>query len=146
MLWVHASNAARFEQGMREIADLVRIRGRDDPKADIFKLVRDWLRGAKSGKWVLVLDNVDDASFLLAPGHGSQGRQESGNTSATLFEYLPVCDHGSILITTRSEETARKPVEFSDMIKVDLMKDGDAVGLLEKKLGDDGCPRAGNGA
>ena len=136
MLWIHGSNAARFEQGVREIAGVVKIRGRDGPKANIFKLVRDWLRSAKSGRWLLVLDNVDDASFLLEPGHSNQRTQESGNTSDTLFRYLLVYDQGSILITTRSEDAARKLVEHPDMISVGTMKGGDAVRLLEKKLGD----------
>jgi hypothetical protein len=127
VLWIHASNAARFEQGVREIASLAKIRGRDDPKANIFELVRDWLRSAKSGRWILVLDNVDDASFLLEPGHGNQGTQGSRSTSDTLFRYRPVCDRGSILITTRSEAAARKLVEHSDMINVGTMKDGDAL-------------------
>ena len=130
MLWIHASSAARFEQGVREIAGLAKIRGRDDPKANIFQLVRDWLRGVKSGRWVLVLDNLDDATFLLEPY-----RQDS-STYSTLFEYLPVCDHGSILITTRSADAARKLVQHSDMISVGVIKDGDAVRLLEKKFGD----------
>ena len=49
VLWIHASNAARFEQGVRDVADEVKINGREDPKADVFKLVRDWLRGGAKG-------------------------------------------------------------------------------------------------
>ena len=45
VFWVHASNAARFEQGYRDIADVIKIAGREDPRANIFKLVHDWLRG-----------------------------------------------------------------------------------------------------
>lgn len=41
VFWVHASNAARFEQGYRDIADVIKIARREDPKADIFKLVHD---------------------------------------------------------------------------------------------------------
>ena len=37
---------------------------------------------------------------------------------------------------TRSEDAARKLVEHSDMISVGTMKDGDALGLSVKKLGD----------
>jgi tetratricopeptide (TPR) repeat protein len=121
---------------VREIAGLVKIRGRDDPKANIFQLVRDWLRGTKSGRWILVLDNVDDTAFLLEPGGSNRGAQGRSNGSDALFGYLPVCDQGSILITTRSEDAARKLVEHSDMIRVGAMKDEDALRLLEKKLGD----------
>ena len=104
------------------------------PKPTSSKLVRDWLRSVKNRRWILVLDNVDDASFLLKPGYSNPGIQESRNTSNTLYEYLPLCAHGSILITTRSKEAARKLVEHLDMISVRAMQDGDAVRLLGQKL------------
>jgi hypothetical protein len=47
VFWVHASNAARFEQSYRDIADRVKIAGRRDPQANIFKQVHDWLRDCK---------------------------------------------------------------------------------------------------
>ena len=103
---------------------------------NILELVRDWLRGTKSGKWILVFDNIDDASLLLEPDHSNRGTQESSNTSYTLFGHLPLCEHGSILITTRSEDAAWKLVEHSDMISVGAMKNNDALRLPEKKLGD----------
>ncbi|KAK5110033.1 hypothetical protein LTR85_001791 [Meristemomyces frigidus] len=89
-----------------------------------------------SGKWILVLDNVDDASFLLESGYDNQGTKEGSKGSTTLFGYLPVYDHGSILITTRSEDAAQKLVERADMIIVGATKDEDALRLLDKKLGD----------
>jgi hypothetical protein len=53
--WVHASNAARFEQGYRDITNVVKIDGRSDAKANIFKLVHDWLRDESNGNWLLIL-------------------------------------------------------------------------------------------
>ena len=41
VFWVYASNAARFEQSYRDIADCVKISGRRNPRANIFKLVYD---------------------------------------------------------------------------------------------------------
>jgi hypothetical protein len=43
----------------------VKIPGRRSFKADIFKLVHDWLRHEKKGKWVLILDNVDNPRFIV---------------------------------------------------------------------------------
>ena len=68
---MHASNAARFEQGYQNITDAVKITGREDPKADIFKIVYDWLRGYK-GKWLLILDNVDSTDLLIKSRGASQ--------------------------------------------------------------------------
>jgi hypothetical protein len=64
VFWAHASNTARVEQSFRGIAEQVKVRGYKDPQADVFKLVHDWLRNKKNGRWLLVLDNVDDAGVL----------------------------------------------------------------------------------
>ena len=64
VFWVHASNAARFKQDYRDIAAVVNIAVREDPKVNIFKMVHDWLCKCK-GKWLIILDNVDDADFLV---------------------------------------------------------------------------------
>ncbi|KAF2718832.1 TPR-like protein [Polychaeton citri CBS 116435] len=124
-LWIHASNATRFEQSVRDIADLVHIYGRDDPKANIFALFRGWLRDLRRGKWLIILDNADDVDFLF---------QKEATTGCRPLDCLPVCEYGSILVTTRSKDAALKLVEHSNMIVVNPMDEEDAVALLEKKL------------
>ncbi|KAG4440291.1 hypothetical protein IFR05_004252 [Cadophora sp. M221] len=133
VFWAHASNTARFEQSFRDIANRVKIPGRQSPAANIFQLVHDWLCDKKKGKWVLLLDNVDDAGFLVAPSEHMNSR-ESG-FSRPLVSYLPQCTHGSILITTRSEDEALKLVEPHDIITVKPMSIQDALALFENKLG-----------
>ncbi|KAJ5324219.1 hypothetical protein N7476_002819 [Penicillium atrosanguineum] len=66
VFWVYASNEVRFEQSFRDIADQVKIPGRQDPKVNIFQLVESWLLDKRKGKWVLILDNVDDGEFLCS--------------------------------------------------------------------------------
>ncbi|KAH9203201.1 putative kinesin [Leptodontidium sp. 2 PMI_412] len=140
VFWVHASNAARFEQSFRDIANYVKISGRQNPRADVFQLVHDWLRDDKKGKWVLILDNVDDVGFLVEARRTGQDGQtigiESGNPRP-LVSYLPQCPHGSILITTRSEDVALNLVEKRDLITIDPMSSEDALKLFESKLGGD---------
>ncbi|KAK3613285.1 hypothetical protein LTR22_028216, partial [Elasticomyces elasticus] len=126
VLWIHASNAARFEQSVRDAADLVKINGRHDPKADICRLFRDWLRDARKGRWLIVLDNADDAGFLV---------ERDSRTGRALFGSLPACEHGSVLITTRSDTAALRLVNRSEMIAVRPMDEDHALALLEKKLG-----------
>ncbi|KAF1976461.1 hypothetical protein BU23DRAFT_627867 [Bimuria novae-zelandiae CBS 107.79] len=129
VLWAHASNAARLEQSFHDIADRVKITGRQDPQINIFKLVHDWLCDSKQ-PWLLVLDNVDDASFLL------DAETASSQTAARpLREYLPHCEHGSILITSRSKEAALKLVEQRDIIRLDPMDEAQSLALLARKLG-----------
>jgi hypothetical protein len=114
VFWVHASNAARFEESFREVANRVKIPGRQNPTANIFQLVHDWLCDERNGKWALIMDNVDDAGFLVEARRTRQEGQTNGiegGNSRSLVLYLPQCSHGSILITTRSEDEALNLVE-----------------------------------
>lgn len=95
------------------------------------------------GKWVLILDNMDDASFLFkAQSNGQDRHTNSKGTKKVqpLVEYLPQCPNGSILITTRSKGAALKIVEQHDIITVKPMDRVAGLELFEKKLGwhDDG--------
>ncbi|ORY66127.1 P-loop containing nucleoside triphosphate hydrolase protein [Pseudomassariella vexata] len=141
VFWVHASNRARFEQSFRDIANYVKISGRQNRQANIFQLVYDWLRDERKGNWILILDNVDDAGFLVDFQSASQDRQtnslDSGN-SKSLVSYLPQCQNGSILITTRSRDVALRLVENRDIILVEPMATTDALALLNKNLGTQG--------
>jgi hypothetical protein len=129
VFWAHASNTARLEQSFREIADQVRARGRKDLQGDVFKLVHNWLRDAKNGRWLLVLDNADDAA-VLPPTDGGSGLQQH------LSRYLPSSRHGSILVTSRTKRAAMQVVEDSDIITIEPMHDTAAHALLRKKLRD----------
>ncbi|KUJ10972.1 uncharacterized protein LY89DRAFT_739942, partial [Mollisia scopiformis] len=138
VFWVHASNTARFEQSFRDIANCVKISGRQNPQADIFQLVHDWLRDDRKRKWALILDNVDDARFLVETRRTGQYGQTSGiesGNSRSLVSYLPQCPNGSILITTRSKNAALKLVEQRDIIAIKAMDKTDALTLFENKLG-----------
>ena len=102
--------------------------------------MHDWLRDDKKGKWVLILDNVDDAGFLVEARRTGQDGQTSGIESGnprSLVSYLPQCPHGSILVTTRSEDEALNLVEQRDLITIDPMSSEDALKLFETKLGGD---------
>ena len=141
MFWVHASNSARFEQSFRDIANYVKIHGRQHPRADIFQLVHDWLRDERKGKWVLILDNVDDAGFLIENQDSHREGQTYGldsSNSRPLGSYIPQRQNGSILITTRSRDAALKLVEQRDIIAVNPMNKADALTLFKKKLGEHG--------
>ncbi|MCJ1251979.1 hypothetical protein MMC30_009217 [Trapelia coarctata] len=138
VFWVHASNAARFKQSYRDIASCVKAYGRQNPKMNILQLVHDWLRNERKGKWVLILDNVDDISYLFEAQSAFQDGQTNeleGKNGQPLIRYLPRCPNGSILITTRNKLAALKLVEERDIIVVEPMKPADALTLLQKKLG-----------
>ena len=133
VFWVYAGNAARFEQGFRDIADCVKLTGRQDPQANIFKLVHDWLRNSGE-RWLLVLDNLDDTRFLVQGNGQGQATSQPMTAFRPLRDYIPYCERGSILVTTRSKEVALEIVEQRDMIVIEPMDKATAIALFKKKL------------
>jgi tetratricopeptide (TPR) repeat protein len=137
--WVHASSAARFDADIRKLACDVGIPGCDDLKSDAFALVYSWLRDKRNGNWLLVLDNVDDESFLFkTPDVNDEG---GGNRRAlrNRIAYLPPCEHGSMLITSRTREATVRLTDDCNVITVEPMGEESALALLEKKLGQSGA-------
>lgn len=127
-----------LKQSFREIADQVKVRGRKDPKADVFKLVHDWLRDDKNGQWLLVLDNADDAAVLSPADHSSGGGSGSGGSAVKqrLSRYLPSSRRGLILVISWIRRAAMQVVEDSDVIPIKLIYDIATYALLYKKLRD----------
>ncbi|KAF2467718.1 uncharacterized protein BDR25DRAFT_233833, partial [Lindgomyces ingoldianus] len=118
VFWVHASNPARLEQGFRDIANRVKLAGRKDPQADVFKLVHDWLRDKSKARWLLVLDNADDAAVL-----------------SLVSRSLPPSRHGAVIVTSRTERATSCLVEDGDVILIKPMQKADAHALMNRKLG-----------
>ncbi|KAJ5425957.1 Tetratricopeptide-like helical [Penicillium sp. CMV-2018d] len=129
VFWVHGSNESRFELSLRQIADQVKILGRQDPQADIFKLVENWLRDEKIGKWVCILDNIDDDQLLAL-------RNLPNASNKPLLEYIPRSQNGSVIITSRSREVALKMVDHKGLVEVNPMERSEALELFQRKLGE----------
>lgn len=88
---------------------------------------------------MLIVDNVDDARFLLDPPVNGRGQPTNSEVAPKpLREYLPHCQSGSILITTRNKEAGLKLVEQRDIITIEPMDEAHALALFEKKLGQQG--------
>ncbi|KAJ5922738.1 hypothetical protein N7516_010441 [Penicillium verrucosum] len=134
VFWVHASNMVRFEEGFRAIADRVKIPGRQDPQANIFKLVEDWFWDKKRGKWLLIIDNADDDGFLCKPPTARTRSQFNLNLTKPLLEYLPRNTNGSIIFTSRSREIAAKMVDDKNLIEIKPIEMFEALELLQRNL------------
>jgi tetratricopeptide (TPR) repeat protein len=128
VLWIHASSAARLEQSVRTNLDDLKVSGRADQGANVFQLLRGWLQDSKNGKWLLILDNVDDARYLLKSSSSSKQQKER------ILDYFPASSHGSVLLTSRTRDAALKVVERSSIISVEQMGAEHAVELMRKKL------------
>ncbi|KAI1737975.1 P-loop containing nucleoside triphosphate hydrolase protein [Xylaria scruposa] len=131
VFWVHAGTRARFEQGFKEIADAVKIRGRDQPNADILQRVYQWLRNEHNGRWLMVLDSADDINVFYK---GDKQSTTAGEETKALATYLPQSSNGSIIITTRSRDLAfRLTGHNSCVIDVGPMNRAEALALLKTK-------------
>ncbi|KAF2669811.1 hypothetical protein BT63DRAFT_478055 [Microthyrium microscopicum] len=141
--WIRASNEARYDQSLRDIAEKLKLSGRQDPIANFAKLFHDWLQN-NNRKWFVVLNNADDAGFLINSSQSSQSSQPGAGDSASippnskpLREYLPRPQHGSYLATTRSKRAARQLTKVRKIIPVDLMDEEEACRLLQTRLEDE---------
>ncbi|KAJ8609918.1 hypothetical protein MRB53_038856 [Persea americana] len=123
ILWIHASSAERYDQGLRALADDLQLPGREEKDADIHQLVRLWLLNAEK-RWLIVLDNVDVAEFLI---------ETPTSSKKSRLQYIPT--NGSVLITSRRFKVAEKLVDKQDLIELGLNKDH-AIALLQSKLGE----------
>ncbi|GAB7336639.1 hypothetical protein MBLNU13_g10326t2 [Cladosporium sp. NU13] len=137
--WVHASSAARFDADIRKLACDAGIPGCDDPKSDASALVYSWLRDKRNGKWILVLDNVDDPDYLFKTPDVSDESGSNKRTVRNRMAYLPPCAHGSTLVTSRSRAATTRLTDECDVITVSPMEEATALALLEKKLGNPGA-------
>jgi tetratricopeptide (TPR) repeat protein len=137
VFWVHANSLARFEEGCRRIADVVKLPGCDKPEADILQLTRCWLCDETNGHWVMIIDNADDPSVVFSQPERTNSRECNGSAQASgcLADFLPQSPNGSILITSRNRVVAHRLTgSNSNIIKVEPMGQSDALALLHKKL------------
>jgi hypothetical protein len=77
--------------------------------------VHDWLRDAKNGRWLFVLDNADDAAVLSLPDHSSKLSDGDDALLRHMSRYLPSSRNGAVLVTSRTKRAAMQVVEDSDI-------------------------------
>ncbi|KAF2177822.1 TPR-like protein [Zopfia rhizophila CBS 207.26] len=129
VFWVHASTQARFEEAYRDIADRLELPGRENPKADVLRLVSNWLCDETNGQWMMVLDNVDDVETFFP--------KSSESSSPSLAAYVPQSPNGSILITSRNKDAAsRLAGGLKNTKEVHTMDNSQGLQLLQNKLQD----------
>lgn len=125
VIWVHASNSARFAESYKRIATACNIPSKDDPSSDVPQLVRDWLETSYERKFLMIIDNVDDRSTFF---------DEATSTGKALREYIPQCDRGTIIYTTRSRDIGIDLTLDRDPISVPSMEVEEARSLLGERV------------
>lgn len=138
MFWLHAGSTARFEQSIRNTLEQLQEPGIDNPNLSMFQLFRTWLLDRKQRRtWLIVLDNADDAQLLRqSPSQaGDDQRRDHEQQSERYLDYLPVCEHGTLLATSRNRAAALSIVSPDDIINIGPMDETQGIAMLQQKLG-----------
>jgi hypothetical protein len=118
-------------QGYKRIAEHLGLPGWNCPDVDIFKLVSRTLSNSECGRWLLVLDNVDDMETL---NHVEANPSSVGDgPNEPLINYIPRSSTGWTLITTRDNSVGRV-LANNEIVKIEPMTPSEALSLLQSKL------------
>ena len=124
VFWVYAGTVDRFNNAYREIARKLKIPGCESPDSDIRKLVQNYLEDDRSGRWLMILDNADNADIMYGSG------------SLRLADYLPRSDQGSILLTTRFQKVGASFTSNRNVMSLQSMTLEESESLLRARLSD----------
>ncbi|KAH9901850.1 hypothetical protein F4778DRAFT_771119 [Xylariomycetidae sp. FL2044] len=137
IFWVHASNAERFREAYTSIAKTCQVPKYDDPNTDTVALLKSWLEEKDRGRWLMIIDNADDAQLFCRPEAPARNPVTGeGNSGPYFAQYIPECAHGTVLITTRNKKVGSHLCRGAPLIQVDNMTDGESRQLLQKQLDD----------
>ena len=125
LLWVPATNVESFQQAYLNIGQQLGIPGLEEERADVKKLVQQYLSQNKAGQWLLIFDNADDIDMWIG----------SSSSRANLIDYLPRSSQGSIVFTTRSRKIA-VDLAHQNIVEVSEMDEETATQMLAKSLAD----------
>jgi hypothetical protein len=119
VFWISA-RAESLHQAYEHIAQRLSIPDWDNKKADVKKLVQIHLSKESAGQWLLIFDNVDEATLESAG-------------SSNLIEYLPSSKQGAIVFTTTNRTTAAK-LASQNIVELPEMEQDMAQKMLEMCL------------
>ncbi|KAL5591087.1 hypothetical protein FOBRF1_014644 [Fusarium oxysporum] len=121
VFWVPALSRASFEQACMKITDTCSISTADSDSA--IESVRQYLSSKRAGKWLLVVDNADDAHTVMGSGGAESG----------IYRSLPQSDEGRVLFTTRYRKLAVS-VAGRNVLEIPAMNQDEARCYFEEAL------------
>ena len=117
VFWISATNAKSLQQAFTDIGQQLGIPSIEDEKADVKKLVQRHLSQESAGRWLLIVDNIDDM----------------GMWNNELRGYLPGSRQGCVVCTTRNRKIAVK-IAAVNVMEVREMDGEVGMQLLTKSL------------
>jgi tetratricopeptide (TPR) repeat protein len=121
VFWVPALSRASFEQACMQIIETCGLLTADGDNA--IESVRKYLSSRRAGKWLLVVDNADDAQTVM----GLAGTENG------IYRSLPQSNEGRILFTTRYQKLALS-VAGRNILGVPAMSRDEARSYLKEAL------------
>ncbi|KAF2395683.1 hypothetical protein EJ06DRAFT_267661, partial [Trichodelitschia bisporula] len=126
VFWVSAVSAATFTQDCSSIARELSILSEKEKDKDVKDLVKEYLSGGRAGRWLLIIDNVDDANiFSLSP-----------DQSKHVAHFLPASPNGQVLCTTRTRHIATD-LTRNGIIQLNQMSKEDSLDFLRNSLSEE---------
>ncbi|KAF2403295.1 TPR-like protein [Trichodelitschia bisporula] len=126
VFWVSAMSKATFTQDCSHIASKLSILSDQNKDKDVKDLVKEYLSSETAGRWLLIVDNVDDAN-IFSP---------SPDQSMHLVHFLPESPNGQVLCTTRFRHIATD-LGCSEIIQLNQMSKEDSLDFLRKSLSEE---------
>jgi pimeloyl-ACP methyl ester carboxylesterase len=137
LFWVHGGSREKFEYSYLELAKKVGLDISSETSKDLLGLVADWLRSEGNGRWVMIVDNADDIDVFRSPP--STDVDSSVDPDTGLLKYMPYCEHGAILFTSRSRGTCVDVAGPSSLIPIRKLGEDDCELFLRNSLQEDQC-------
>jgi hypothetical protein len=124
VFWLPAKTYDQIQDAYLSIARTCWIREDNDLETNDMELIRNWLEDAANGRWLIIIDDI----------------QNDENSSARIKNvwdlvnfYIPICEHGLVIYTTRSVEVAtglKVP-----QVQIEAMSDDESFAFLQSLIG-----------
>ncbi|KAL3447829.1 hypothetical protein BJX65DRAFT_86153 [Aspergillus insuetus] len=125
VFWIPCTSQAMIDLAFLQIAQAVGLHCKKP--AEVKQQVKAYLSSERAGRWLLILDNADDAEVWLA------NMDDSGQA---LEAFLPQSSKGRIIFTTRNRKLAMKLASF-DLIQIPDEDREIAFEIMREMLGHD---------
>ncbi|KAL2887669.1 Nephrocystin-3 [Ceratocystis lukuohia] len=128
VFWLTAANTDGFRNSCKELTETLKLESAasQDPRI----LVKNYLEANERGKWLLILDDIDDASFF-----------DPATKENKMAMFLPQSEKGRIIFTTRSKKVAWLTVECDSLELEEMPSEELTTILMRGAEGLDGQPQ-----
>lgn len=132
VFWVYGTNPARFRASYADIAKELQLDGWNDPQANILSSVHGWLRSERSGRWLMILDNVDDSHFVSF----DYGQRNANCYEFVIPQHIPQRDNTAILVTSRDKRASFDLVHQDPerIVNIEAMDEKDTRILFDTRM------------